>query len=200
LRNAGAGFKAWWIVAALCWAATGVAQPVGTQASVVAHSGSVSNKSPSIRLLKQQSDLGSTCGGNPFTVNTSINVDTSASADVTLTAPSIGLLEQFTDETGTNIGPFDGRFPNFKIPGFGGGLPPDTHITLSVTTYTGTNLSGTVSTESSLTFDCTTGIVLQQPPSRGAAVPSLSPFALIATAGFVLLLGALALKRVRQAR
>jgi len=116
LRNAAAPLKVCVAAVALSWATTAGAQHAGTQGAAVAQHAPVTSKSPAIVLLKQQSSLANTCGGNPFDVNTFIDVDTSASADVKLTAPGLGLIEEFIDNTGSNIGPFNSNFPTFHIP------------------------------------------------------------------------------------
>ena len=198
MGNAAATLKACLGVVALSWALGGSAQPAGTQsAGVVRHAPSIT-KSPAIVLLGQQTSLASTCGGSAFDVSTFINVTPTASADVKVTAPGVGLIEEFTDETGANIGPYNATFPGFHILAFGGGLPPDTPITITITTYTGANLTGSVSTTSSLTFNCTTGTVLFVPVNTGLQVPALAPFALAATAALLLLLGVMALRRIES--
>ena len=108
-------------------------------------------------------------------------------------------LEQFTDETGTNIGPYNAIYPSFHILGFGGGLAPNTNITVSVTTYTGAALSGHASYVSTLVFNCTTGgiVSLSDGFSVGASIPTLSNVALIAT---TLLLAAVAVFSLRHKR
>ena len=201
MRVVAAGVKAWLGILALSWATSGFAALSGTQGASVAQRGVASSKSPTIVLLKSQTTLAGSCGGSAFDVNTFINVDTSASADVKVTAPGVGQIEEFTDQTGANIGPYNAVFPNFHILAFGGGLPPNTPITITITTYTGTSLTGSVTSVSSLTFDCTTGVVQQAPASVAPAqVPSLSAFGLAATAALVLLLGALALRRAKHLR
>lgn len=201
MRVVAAGVKAWLGIFALSWATSGFAALSGTQGASVAQRGAASSKSPTIVLLKSQTTLAGSCGGSAFDVNTFINVDTSASADVKVTAPGVGQIEEFTDQTGANIGPYNAVFPNFHILAFGGGLPPNTPITITITTYTGTSLTGSVTSVSSLTFDCTTGAVQQAPTSLAPTqVPSLSAFGLAATAALVLLLGALALRRAKKSR
>ncbi len=196
MRNIAAALKACLGVVALSWGMTALGQSAGTQTAVVAqHAPSGGNRSQ-IRVLQQQSNLASTCGGNAFDVNTFISVDTFASADVKVTAPSVGLIEEFTDETGTNIGPYKAPYPNFHILPFGGGLPPNTPITVSIRTYSGSHLTGRVTSVSSITFDCTTGVVLNAPTlEAGDPIPALSPFALVATAALLVLFGAAALRR-----
>jgi len=186
-------------IAALSCTAVAFAQSAGTQGAAVAHHEPLTTKSPAIELLKQQTALASTCGGSAFDVNTFIDVDTAASADVKVTAPVVGLVEEFTDNTGANIGPYNANFPNFHIPAFGGGLAPNTPITITVTTYTGANLTGTVTSVSSLSFNCTSGGIVFAPIDPAFAVPALSPPAIAAAAALVLALGALALRR-RTAR
>jgi hypothetical protein len=194
-RNRAAPLKACLGLAALSWAATSFAQNAGTQGAVVAHHGPITTKSPAIVLLTQQTALASTCGGNAFDVNAFIDVDTAASADVKVTAPVVGLIEEFTDHTGANIGPYNANFPSFHILAFGGGLPPNTPITITITTYTGANLTGAVSSVSSLTFNCTNGVVVFAPIDPALAIPALSPLGVAAMAALVLALGALALQR-----
>jgi len=200
LTDIAAAVKAWLGALALSWTMAAFAQPAGTLSGAVAQNAHTLTKAPAILLSNQQSSLAGTCGGSAFDVNTVINVDTAASADVKVTTPSVGLIEEFTDQTGANIGPYDAPFSGFHILAFGGGLPPNTPITITITTYTGANLSGSVSSVSSLTFDCTTGRVLRAPASSVSEVPSLSAFALAATAGLLFVLGAMALRRPKRAR
>jgi hypothetical protein len=155
---------------------------------------------PSIEILPAQSNLAGTCGGASFDINTFINVDTQASADVMLSALGVGIIEQFTDETGSNVGPFTGVYTKFHIPASSGGLAPNTAIQLSITTYTGHALSGSVSYTSSMLFNCTNGAVLgvtAAAPGAPPPIPTLSDAALAAMAGVLALLGMLALRRRR---
>lgn len=200
MRIAPAALKACMGIVALCWATTGIAASGGTSGS---HStgGKAGSPVPSIRLLPQQQNLAGTCGGNAFDVNTFINVTTQASADVKVSAANVGTIEEFTDETGKNIGPYNNYFPTFQIQAFGGGLPPNTTITISITTYSGPNLTGSASFLSTLVFNCTTGeVLLAQPPDppSSANVPVFSPLGLVATSALLLFLGALALRRRRR--
>ena len=196
-----AALKAWSGVVALSWATAGFAASAGTASPTLPQlaPGTTAAKLPSIELLHEQPTLAGTCGGSAFDVNTFINVTTVASADVKVSAPGVGTIEQFTDETGTNIGPYNAVYPTFHILAFGGGLPPNTKITITVTTYSGPNRTGSVSFESTIVFDCTTGKVLHAGPADVVeAIPALSPVALAAMTTLLALLGAAMLRPVRR--
>jgi hypothetical protein len=153
---------------------------------------------PSIEILSTQTHLAGSCSGAPFDLNTNINVDTQASADVRLSTPGVGTIEEFTDETGNNIGPYNGVYPTFHILGFGGGLAPHTSVQLVITTYTGSALTGKTSYISAVTFDCTNGVISNLANSTTDAlppVPTLSDAMLVATTCLLALAGALALRR-----
>ncbi len=162
--------KAWSGIIALSWATVGLAASAGTASPLLspqAAPGAKAAQLPSIELLQKQPTLAGTCGGSAFDVNTFINVTSVTSADVKVAAPGVGTIEEFTDETGTNIGQYNAIYPAFHILPFGGGLPPNTKITITVTTYTGPNRTGSVSFESSIVFDCTSGKVVHAPGSAG---------------------------------
>jgi hypothetical protein len=151
--------------------------------------------SPSIDILRAQPGLGGTCGGSSFNLATFINVGGQASADVKLSAPGVGILEEFTDETGKNIGAYDAKFPTFQIPAFGGGLAPDTLITVTITTYSGPGLTGNVTFISKVVFNCTTGKIFAGAIDPTAQIPTLSWPALLASIALLALVGAAALRR-----
>ncbi len=132
---------------------------------------------PSIEILPKQLNLAGRCNGSAFDLDTFINAtaQTSASVRVSSSALNPSLLEQFTDNTGANVGAFNDNYPNFHILGFGGGLAPNTPITISIATYTGPNLTGTVTFTSTIIFNCTTGQIsrLGPAPPRLAPIPTL---------------------------
>jgi hypothetical protein len=200
LRAIAIALKTSWVALALSWWTSAYAVLGGTAGGAAPSGGPVvaSAVLPSIEILPQQTGLAGTCGGAQFFVNTYIHVDTQTSADVTLSAPSLGkLIQEFTDNTGS-LGSFNGVYPNYLIPANAGGLPPNTTVLLVIKTYTGQNLSGTVSYISSLSFNCTTGAVLNlvdDPPSNPVLIPTLSGVALAAMAAVLALLGTLAVRR-----
>ena len=186
------------------WTTAVCADPVGTLGNPVPASEThTSSVLPSIEILLSQANLAGSCGGAAFNLNTFIHVDTQASADVRVSAPGIGTIETFTDETGSNVGPFAGTYPTFNIKAFGGGLPPGTPITINIGTYSGHALSGTLAYTSFIQFDCTTGAVLRlaasSPSDVAAQIPTLTEVALAATAALLGLAGMVALRR-RPAR
>ena len=199
MRSVAAAFKAWLGIVALSLATTALGQSAGTASGGSHTVGPSSTNVPSIRLLQQQTDLAGTCGGSAFDVNTFIDVDTSASADVKVTAPGVGLIEEFTDETGTNIGPYNAVYSTFHILPFGGGLAPNTIITVMITTYTGPALSGQAVETSRLAFNCTTGKLGPVGVGLSQPVPALSHAALAGSALLLALFGAITLRR-RRAR
>jgi hypothetical protein len=186
---------------ALSWAAMAFAVTGAGTSSAVPGTQAVTpaaSQVPSIQILHAQTGLAGTCGGNAFDVSTFINIGTSASADVRLSAPGVGIIEEFTDETGKNIGPYNAKYPAFHIPNFGGGLAPNTPITLTITTYSGPALTGSVTFTSGLTFNCTTGAIILAPAGAGVVgqtIPALSTGMLLALIGLSGLLGSAALRR-----
>ena len=194
MRINAATFAAWSGAVTLMWAATGFA--AGTTAKPTSElPGVQATTLPSIDIPRKQSSLAGTCGGGTFDIDTFINVGTQGSADVKLSAAGVGILEEFTDETGKNIGPYNAKFPTFQIPAFGGGLAPNTLVTITVTTYSGPGLTGKVTFTSKLVFNCTTGQVQAASIDPTAPIPTLSWPALIASMALLALLGAAALRR-----
>jgi hypothetical protein len=170
---------------------------------IISSPGTTATTLPSIEILSQQSHLAGTCGGATFDLNTFINVDNQASTDVRLAVPVIGAIEEFTDETGSNVGPFEGNYSTFHILSFGGGLPPNTPVTITLTTYTGHSLAGVVSFVSTLKFNCTTGTILTLNGSDSDAlfpIPTLGDATLVALSGLLSVAGLLAIRRRRTVR
>jgi len=190
---------------ALIWAGAATAAAAGTAGTPIPDATATPQAAavPSIEILANQSHLAGTCGGGAFDINTFINVDAQASADVKLSISDAGTIEQFIDETGINIGPFRGTYSTFHILASGGGLPPNTPIKVTITTFSGHGLTGTATYVSSLTYDCTTGVVLNvsaNAPGAQAPVPTLSDAALVAMSATFAVLGAAILRRPPEFR
>jgi len=201
LRIGAATLAAWSGAVAVALATASVsATDAGTTTTQPTSQAPTSTTLPSIDIPKRQNSLAGTCGGTTFNLDTFINVGTQASADVKLSAPGVGILEEFTDETGKNIGPYNAKFPTFQIPAFGGGLAPNTLITVTVTTYSGPGLTGVATFKSKIVFNCTTGQVLLNTADPTAPIPTLSLPALFASMALVALLGVAALRRSKPAR
>jgi len=153
---------------------------------------------PSIEILPKQLNLAGRCNGSAFDLNTFINTTAQTSADVRVSSSAVNpsLLEEFTDNTGANVGVFNADYPTFHILGFGGGLAPNTPITISIATYTDPNLAGTLTFTSTITFNCTTGRIsrLARDPPLQTPIPALDSTGLALLAMLLGLLGAAALR------
>jgi hypothetical protein len=183
----------------LLGAAAALADPAGTAGNPLPSAGvPQSAVLPSIEILSTQTNLAGTCGGQAFNINTYINVDSQASAEVRLAAPGFPTLEQFTDETGSNIGPFSGVYPTFNIQAFGGGLAPNTPIRITINTFTGHALAGNLTYSTSMQYNCTTGTILNlvaAAPGDSSPIPVLSDLGLVATALLLALAGLMTLRQ-----
>jgi hypothetical protein len=184
----------------LLWSAAACADPAGTAGNPLPSATATPQSAvlPSIEILSAQTNLAGTCGGQAFNINTFINVDSQASAEVRLSTPAFPTLEQFTDETGSNIGPFSGVYPTFNIQAFGGGLAPNTPIRITINTYTGHALAGSLTYSTTMQYNCTTGTILNlvaAAPGDPSPIPTLSDFGLAATALLLALAGMLAARR-----
>jgi len=205
LRNAITTLKAMLGAFALFSASAGIAAPdAGTAgAGPLANAVVQASVLPSIEILPKQLNLAGRCNGSAFDVNTFINTTAQTSASVRVSSPVLNpsLLEQFTDNTGANVGVFNANYPNFHILGFGGGLAPNTPITVTITTYTGPNLTGTVTFTSTITFNCTTGEIarLARAPPLLTDVPALDSTGLALLIVLLGLAGAAALRFRRRA-
>jgi hypothetical protein len=191
----------------LLWVAVARADaPIGTAGNPQPSAGAAPQSAvlPSIEILATQTNLAGTCGGQAFNINTFINVDSQASAEVRLSAPGFPTLETFTDETGSNIGPFSGVFPTFNIQAFSGGLAPNTPIRITINTYPGHALAGTVTYSTSMQYNCTSGAILSlvagAPGDLAAAIPALSDLGLAATSLLLAIAGIVAMRRYAAAR
>jgi hypothetical protein len=205
LRNAITTLKAMLGAFALFSASAGIAAPDGGTAGAQPLANAVvqADVLPSIEILPKQLSLAGRCNGLAFDLNTFINTTAQTSASVRVSSPVLNpsLLEQFTDNTGANVGVFNANYPNFHILAFGGGLAPNTPIIISITTYTGPNLTGTATFTSTIKFDCTTGQVsrLARDPPLLTAVPALDSTGLALLAMLVGIAGAAALRVRRRA-
>jgi hypothetical protein len=205
LRNAITTLKAMLGAFALFSASAGIAAPDGGTVGAQPLTNGVVQATvlPSIEILPKQLNLAGRCNGSAFDLNTFINTTAQTSASVRVSSPVVNpsLLEQFTDNTGANVGVFNADYPNFHILGFGGGLAPNTPITVSIATYTGPNLTGAVTFTSTITFNCTTGQIarLARAPPLLTAVPALDTTGLALLAMLIGLAGVAALRFRRRA-
>jgi hypothetical protein len=205
LRNAITTLKAMLGAFALFSASAGIAAPDGgtVGAQPQAPAGVQAAVLPSIEILPKQLNIAGRCNGSAFDLNTFINTTAQTSASVRVSSPVLNpsLLEQFTDNTGANVGVFNADYPNFHILGFGGGLAPNTPITVTIATYTGPNLTGTLTFTSTIKFNCTTGEVagLARAPPLLTAVPALDSTGLALLVMLIGLAGAAALRFRRRA-
>lgn len=101
-----------------------------------------------------------------------INAPAPASEQGTLSAPGFPSLGFTLDDSFTGVGLY-GFFVFLSDPY---NLPPHTPLTLSVTTYNQPNLAGGVAYVSTITWNCTTGVLLNGGPAE--PVPSLGHAAL----------------------
>ncbi|HEY2862151.1 MAG TPA: hypothetical protein VGK37_00845 [Casimicrobiaceae bacterium] len=191
---------------ALLTAGAGIALPAaGTDgARPLANAVVEADVLPSIDILPKQLNLASRCNGSAFDLNTFINTTAQTSASVLVSSRALNpsVLEQFTDNTGANVGMFNDNYPTFHILAFGGGLAPNTPITITIATYTGPNLTGTVTFTSTITFNCTTGQIarLARAPPLVTEVPVLEPAGLALVSALLGLLGMAALARRRAGK
>jgi hypothetical protein len=206
LRNSMTTLKAMLGTFALLTAGAGIALPAaGTDgARPLANAVVEADVLPSIDILPKQLNLASRCNGSAFDLNTFINTTAQTSASVLVSSRALNpsVLEQFTDNTGANVGMFNDNYPTFHILAFGGGLAPNTPITITIATYTGPNLTGTVTFTSTITFNCTTGQIarLARAPPLVTEVPVLEPAGLALVSALLGLLGMAALARRRAGK
>lgn len=124
---------------------------------------------PSWQLTQGTADTCSIEGGFSLP-GVEVNIPTGqASEQGVLSAPGEPSLG-FTQDTayGPNVGTLGGFFV-FVTGAYS--LPPNTPLTLSVTTYNGTNYTGGVSYVSTITWDCTTGALLASPVTDSCPNP-----------------------------
>jgi hypothetical protein len=148
---------------------------------------------PAPSWVLTQGAANSCSGTDIFLPGVQINAPSPASERGTLTAPGQSNLGFTTDTNFTGVGTF-----GFTV--FTGGpytVPPNTWLTLSVTTFNGPNFTGGPAYISEITWNCTTGAVIPNP--NGVAVPALSEAMLAALALAFAALGAVLLYRKRSA-
>ena len=176
------------ILAACGIAAPSVAAAQATTALPGAAAASTLGPVPSWKLNQGIPNSCSAQGSALFVPGVTTNIPTGQASEQAVMRgpgnPNLGFAQD------TAFGPFVGPV------GYGIGIqpysfPPNTALTLTMTTYNGTNFTGGVSFISTITWNCSTGAVI---PPRAAA-PALSHFVLSLLALALLSLGGLRLSR-----
>ncbi len=101
---------------------------------------------------------GSCAPGSSVSITAEINVTSPASEQGTFTVPGYGQVGYTADTSFTGVGTFG--FTIFVTTPYT--VAANTPLTLTVTTYNGSNFTGGASFISSLTWDCTTGEILDR--------------------------------------
>jgi hypothetical protein len=176
-----------WVATLLVCAACGLGAP----SSVAAQSSTVTPGQPAVGTLgpvpSWQLNQGApnTCSAEVgfFLPGVETNIPEGvASEQGVLSAPGQPNLGSTSDIA---FGPWVGPVGFFVFaPGYS--LPPNTLLTLSVTTYDGPNFTGGISHVSTITWNCTTGAVVSGP---AVPAPALSPLALLLLSLALLALG-----------
>ncbi len=110
-----------------------------------------------------------------------INAPAPASEQGVLSAPGNPSLGSTQDDSYTGVG-----LTSFFVYSAGYTVPPQTLLTLQVTTYNGPNFTGGVAFVSTITWNCSTGALAN---ARAAPVPALAHAALALLALTLLVVG-----------
>jgi len=160
---------------------------------LVPASAAASTVDPSIEITDSTSGICDNSGGtlNPQ-IPTLLTYSSLSSDEAEMSVEGVGVVA-----TGQEDLPF---FPVVEDSGTYGFVPsaysvtPGTEVTVTITTYNGSGLTGGVSYVSTIVFDCDTGEIVSL-VSGAPEVPTMGYLAIVLLAAFLGLAGALSLRR-----
>ncbi len=141
---------------------------------------------PSVEVTGSTSGICDNSGGtlNP-NIPTLLTYSSLSSDEAVMSIAGVGIVATTDEDLAF--------FPAVESPGSFGlnpspySVPPGTAVTVTITTYTGPGLTGSLSFESTVVFLCDTGEIVSLVSGPPVGVPALSPLALAVLAGLLAL-------------